>query len=154
MTDSIKFRDDGGVEALIPKALYLTIVKVQAASGCDWSAACLQAAILADSGGAKFKERIEEEVTRRLNSELLTRLNKGRSTIRTEAYNSARVQYEIWYYCAENGERINFVPNSDSHMAAIGYMREGGWGHHPCLEGKQRRLEELDRDFEEFTSED
>jgi hypothetical protein len=42
---------------------------------------------------------------------------------------------QIWYYCAVCRERIDMKPNSDSHKAMIGYMKEHGWAHSSCHGG-------------------
>ena len=49
-----------------------------------------------------------------------------------EGYNQAVGDWQIWYFCAGCGERIDMAPNSDSHKAMIGYMKERGWGHKSC----------------------
>jgi len=49
-----------------------------------------------------------------------------------EGYDRAEKDYQIWYYCAECGERIDMGPNSESHKAMIDYMKENGWGHASC----------------------
>jgi len=49
-----------------------------------------------------------------------------------EGYNQAIEEYQIWYYCAVCGERIEMSPNDDDHKAMIGYMKEHGWGHKSC----------------------
>ncbi len=49
-----------------------------------------------------------------------------------EGYDQAEKDYQIWYYCAECGERIDMSPNGDSHKAMRGYMKEHGWGHQSC----------------------
>jgi len=49
-----------------------------------------------------------------------------------EGCNQAIEDYQIWYYCAVCRERIDMEPNSDSHKAMIGYMKEHGWGHASC----------------------
>jgi len=51
-----------------------------------------------------------------------------------EGYNQAIDDYQIWYYCAVCRERIDMEPNSDSHKAMIGYMKEHGWGHTSCVD--------------------
>jgi len=42
---------------------------------------------------------------------------------------------QIWYYCAVCQERIDMKPNSGSHKAIIGYMKEHGWAHSSCRGG-------------------
>jgi len=51
-----------------------------------------------------------------------------------EAYAQAEKDYQIWYYCAVCGKRIDVEPNSASHKAMIGYMKEHRWGHKSCYE--------------------
>jgi len=57
---------------------------------------------------------------------------KIKERARNEGYNQAMDYYQIWYYCAVCGERIYMKPNSDSHKAMIGYMKEHGWAHAGC----------------------
>ena len=49
-----------------------------------------------------------------------------------EGYHQATEDCQIWYYCAVCGKRINVEPDSDSHKAIIGYMKEHGRGHANC----------------------
>jgi len=49
-----------------------------------------------------------------------------------EGYDQGIEDCEIWYYCAVCGKRIDMSPNSDSHKAMIGYMKEHRWGHVSC----------------------
>jgi len=49
-----------------------------------------------------------------------------------EGYTQAIEDYQIWYYCAVCGKRIDMFPNGDGHKAMIGYMKEHGWGHTSC----------------------
>lgn len=49
-----------------------------------------------------------------------------------EGYDEAKEEHQIWYYCNVCGERIDIEPDSDSHKAMIGFMREQGWGHTSC----------------------
>ena len=53
-------------------------------------------------------------------------------TARDKGYNQAVEDWQIWYYCAACGERIDMDPNDDDHKAMIGYMKEHGWGHPSC----------------------
>ena len=41
-------------------------------------------------------------------------------------------EHQIWYYCAKCRQRIDVVPNSESHKAMISYMNERGWAHASC----------------------
>ena len=49
-----------------------------------------------------------------------------------EGYDQAEKDYQIWYYCAVCGERIEMSPNDNDHKAMIGYMKDHGWGHASC----------------------
>ena len=49
-----------------------------------------------------------------------------------EGYKRGIDDYQIWYYCAVCRGRINMEPNSNSHKAMIGYMKEHGWAHASC----------------------
>jgi len=55
-----------------------------------------------------------------------------RETAWGEGYNQAVEDYQIWYFCAVCGKRIDMAPNSNSHKAMIGFMGEHGWGHASC----------------------
>jgi len=44
----------------------------------------------------------------------------------SEGYDEAKRDYQIWYYCAVCGKRIDMEPNDDSHKTMIGYMKEYG----------------------------
>ena len=50
-----------------------------------------------------------------------------------EGYDQAKKNYQIWYFCAVCGKRIDINPNSNSHKEIIGYMEEHGWGHAGCV---------------------
>ena len=63
---------------------------------------------------------------------LHTDIEELKQTAWGEGYSQAVEDYEIWYYCAVCGERIDMSPNSDSHKAMIGYMRDHGWAHAGC----------------------
>ena len=49
-------------------------------------------------------------------------------------YDQAIEDYQIWYFCSVCGERIDMSPNSESHKAIIGYMKDHNWGHASCHE--------------------
>ena len=63
---------------------------------------------------------------------LHTDIKEIRETAWGEGYDQTIEDYEIWYYCAVCGKRIDMSPNSDSHKAMIGYMKEHGWAHASC----------------------
>ena len=49
-----------------------------------------------------------------------------------EGYDQAVEDWQIWYYCAVCRKRMDMSPNSYSHKAMIGYMKEHGWRHKRC----------------------
>ncbi len=55
--------------------------------------------------------------------------------IKDEAYDQAKKDNQIWYFCAVCRKRMDVEPNSDSHKAIIDYMKEHGWGHGGCHGG-------------------
>ena len=55
--------------------------------------------------------------------------------IKDEAYDQAKKDNQIWYFCAVCRKRMDVEPNSDSHKAIIGYMKEYGWAHSSCRGG-------------------
>jgi len=48
----------GSVKAEIPKALYMAIVRVQAAESLDWAEACNRAATLLDANSESSRRRL------------------------------------------------------------------------------------------------
>jgi len=50
----------------------------------------------------------------------------------SKGYDVGRKEHQIWYYCSVCQKRLDVEPNSDSHKAMVGYMREHGWGHLTC----------------------
>ena len=60
---SVKNRE-GAVKAEIPKALYMAIVRLQAAENLDWEDACVRAAELIDANSKEFKRRVKLEAQR------------------------------------------------------------------------------------------
>lgn len=53
-----------------------------------------------------------------------------------DGFNDGSNTWGIWYYCTKCGEMIFIEPESNSHKAIIGYMREHGWGHTRCINNK------------------
>ena len=73
---------------------------------------------LEDLGGVPFADFVKESL--------------GLLELNMQGYNQAVEDWQIWYYCATCGERIDMDPNDDDHKAMIGYMKEHGWGHPSC----------------------
>ena len=55
--------------------------------------------------------------------------------MKDEAYDQAKKDNQIWYFCAMCRKRMDVEPNSNSHKAIIGYMKEHEWGHASCHGG-------------------
>ena len=84
---------------------------------------------LEDLGGVSFADFVKDSLG------LLQLKMPDVEEIKDEAYDQAAKDNQIWYYCAVCGKRINVEPNSDSHKAIIGYMKEHGWAHSSCHGG-------------------
>jgi len=84
---------------------------------------------LEDLGGVSFADFVKDSLG------LLQLKMPDVEEIKDEAYDQAAKDNQIWYYCAVCGKRINVEPNSDSHRAIIGYMKERGWAHSSCHGG-------------------
>ena len=87
---------------------------------------------LEDLGGVSFADFVKDSLG--LLQLKMPDTEEIRETAWSEVYDQAEKDYQIWYYCAVCRERINMPPNSDSHKAMIGYMKEHGWGHKSCVD--------------------
>src|SRR5438093_29308 len=129
---SITFQKEGAAKVTLPRQLYLKIAGLQASKNLDWDDACKLAAQRIDANDEQYKQSIEKEVARRLKTEFLVQLNKGRKSIERQAYERAKRQYEIWYPCSVCGGRVPVAPNGKSHRSIIELMGKNGWGHASC----------------------
>lgn len=76
-----------------------------------------------------FMKKLLIESIEKLNKAAIENaIKKGRN----EGFELAKKTYQIWYFCAQGGEKIIMKPNSDGHKAMIKYMKEHGWGHPDC----------------------
>ena len=87
---------------------------------------------LEDLGGVSFADFVKDSLG--LLQLKMPATEEIRERARDEGYNQAKGKYQIWYYCAVCGKRVDVGPNSDSHKAIIGFMKEHGWGHASCHE--------------------
>ena len=85
---------------------------------------------LEDLGGVSFADFVKDALD--LLQLKMPDVEEIKEIARGEGYNQAVEDYEIWYYCAVCRKRIDMSPNSASHKAMIGYMKEHGWGHASC----------------------
>jgi len=86
---------------------------------------------LEDLGGISFADFVKDSLG--IQQAKMPDIEEIKQKAYDEGYDQAEEYCQIWYYCAECRERIDMSPNSDSHKAVIGYMKEHGWGHASCL---------------------
>ncbi len=128
----------------MPRMLRSAIVKVMAEKDLDWVPACEEVALLVDINSNKFKKAVKREAERTYKSRFMTQLNLARGSIRREGFNdgyedgydggvsAGKRRHQIGYSCKVCGQRIDVVPNSDSHKAIVQYMHDHGWRHSSC----------------------
>jgi len=85
---------------------------------------------LEDLGGVSFADFVKDSLG--LLELKISDIEATKDEARGEGYEQAEKDWQIWYYCAVCGKRIDISPNSPSHKAIIGYMKEHGWGHASC----------------------
>ena len=85
---------------------------------------------LEDLGGVSFADFVKDSLG--LLQLKMPDVEEIKETAWDEGYNQAIDDYQILYLCSVCGERIDMKPNSDSHKAMIGYMKEHGWAHAKC----------------------
>ena len=85
---------------------------------------------LEDLGGVSFANFVKDALG--IQQAKMPNIKEIKEKAYDEGYAQAEKDYQIWYYCAVCRERIDMGPNSDSHKAMIGYMKEHGWAHASC----------------------
>ena len=85
---------------------------------------------LEDLGGVSFADFVKDSLG--LLQLKMPDIEEIKETAWGEGYDQAEKDCQICYYCAVCGERMEMLPNSDSHKAMIDYMKEHGWGHASC----------------------
>lgn len=85
---------------------------------------------LDDLGGVSFADFVKDSLG--LLQLRVPETKEIKEKARRAGYDEGKRDHQIWYYCAMCRQRIDVVPNSESHKAMIGYMREHGWGHREC----------------------
>jgi hypothetical protein len=85
---------------------------------------------LEDLGGISFADFVKNSLG--LLQLKMPDIEEIKERARKRGYDQALKEYQIWYYCAVCRKRMDMEPDSDSHKAMIGYMREHGWGHTSC----------------------
>ncbi len=87
---------------------------------------------LEDLGGISFAAFVKEQLG--LQQAKMPNIKEIKEKARDQGYKQAVEDWQVWYYCAVCRQRIDMEPNSDSHKAMIGYMKEHRWGHASCHE--------------------
>ena len=85
---------------------------------------------LEDLGGVSFADFVKDSLG--LLQLKMPDIEGARETTWGEGYARGVEDCEIWYFCDVCGKRIDMSPNSESHKAMIGYMKEHGWRHGNC----------------------
>jgi hypothetical protein len=85
---------------------------------------------LEDLGGVSFADFVKDSLG--LQQLKIPDIEEIKEKAYDEGYEQGKKDYQIWYYCAVCGKRIDMSPNSDDHKAMIGYMKEHGWAHTSC----------------------
>ena len=85
---------------------------------------------LEDLGGISFADFVKDSLG--LLELKMPDIEEIKEAAYDEVYGDAKERYQIWYFCSVCGKRIDVPPNSDSHKAMIGFMKEHGWGHASC----------------------
>ena len=88
---------------------------------------------LEDLGGVSFADFVKDALG--FQQIRMPDIEEIENTAWCEGYKLAEEECQIWYYCNVCRERIDMKPNSDSHKAMIGYMKEHGWAHSSCHGG-------------------
>ena len=135
--DSIVFLDEGGVQAIIPKALYQAIVKVQAAGGFEeWDEACVRTAELADHGSKKFEKAVKDKAMSLYRSRHFTEMNKALDARHQSGVEEGKGYAKIRYPCSVCGKDMVWdLTNSDDKEKIMGMLEKGeikNWQHTTC----------------------
>lgn len=136
---SLKSRGNA-VKAEIPKALYMAIVRLQAAESLDWEEACERAAQLLDANSQEFKRRVKLEAQRLYKQRFMRELNKARETIWRNAWEAGRQwtrQNEDNFHvpCSICGKPMHFSSldeNWESEIKPTLYRAFKNWCHVKC----------------------
>jgi hypothetical protein len=85
---------------------------------------------LEDLGGVSFADFVKDSLG--LLQLKIPETREIREKARRAGYDQGRKDHQIWYYCDTCKKRIDIAPDSESHKAMIGFMREHNWGHTTC----------------------
>ena len=85
---------------------------------------------LEDLGGVSFADFVKDSLG--LLQLKIPETREIKEKARRAGYDQGKKDHQIWYYCSVCQQRIDVAPNSESHKAMTGYMKEHGWGHTSC----------------------
>lgn len=85
---------------------------------------------LEDLGGVSFADFVKDSLG--LLQLKIPEAREIKEKARRSGYDQGKKEHQVWYYCSVCQQRIDVPPNSESHKAMIGYMREHGWQHTGC----------------------
>jgi hypothetical protein len=127
------------VKTSIPRQLYQAIIRIQADEDSDWTEAAEKAALLVDANGEKFKEAVAREADRLARSRFLKQLNKGRESIRDNAFNKGmnyvrRSEDNFRVPCSICGKPMYFSSRDENweNERTVLYEAFGNWRHTNC----------------------
>ena len=131
---------EGAVKAEIPKALYMAIVRLQAAESLDWEDACVRAAELIDANSKEFKRLVMLEAQRLYKRRFMKELNKAGETIRSNAWEAGagwvrRNEDNFRVPCSICGKPMYFSSNDsnwESKVKPTLYQAFKNWCHTRC----------------------
>jgi hypothetical protein len=127
------------VRAEIPRQLYQAVIRIQADEDLDWIDAAMKAAFLVDRNREKFKKAVRREANNLANSRLMKQLNKGRESIRDNAFNDGmnyvRLSEDNFKVpCSNCGKPMRFTNGSEGWEDAKVVLYEAfeNWCHTNC----------------------
>jgi|GEM_PF-1021236 len=85
---------------------------------------------LEDLGGVSFADFVKDSLG--LLQLKIPETREIKEKARRAGYDQGKKEHQIWYYCDTCKQRIDMTPDSESHKAMIGFMREHNWGHTGC----------------------
>ncbi len=133
--DSIVFLDEG-VQAIIPKALYQAIVKVQAAGNLEWGEACVRTAELSNHGSVKFAKAVKDAAMGLYRSRHFSEMNKALDTRHQSGVEEGKAYAKIRYPCSVCGKDMVWnLTGSEDRENILGMLKKGGigdWTHVTC----------------------
>lgn len=154
----LSLKSRGGIVKIeVPKALYMAIVRLQAAESLDWEDACARAAQLIDANSAEFGMAVKREAQRLYNRRFMEQLNKALASVKEKAWNEGfeagydealysifeleekhlskhGLGYALCQHCGKPLYGVLVAVNQSLGKWVLEKVREAGWGHTECHE--------------------